>query len=146
MLLKSIYKSTNNPPNGNCRLLASSSINNTKKNLKYSGENSNVKENTFMGNKKRFDSFNKIDSSKLTLTQNRNSHYDSKDIHTQSPLLDNGIINSANLQINNSESDSFSNDENSKSTLFTYSIDESNLKPTISLNKPNPMNTAIYYC
>lgn len=146
LLLKSIHKRTSKQSNGNCRLLASSFVTNSNKNknLNYSAENASNMENNFLSQKNKFNSFNRIESNNLNISQNRNSHYFTRDI--QSPLLKNDYKVNAHQQINNSESESFSNDENSKSTLFTCSIDDSNLKSSLILNKQNPMSTAIYYC
>jgi hypothetical protein len=153
LLLKSIHRSTSrSTSNGNCRLIASSSINKPKNNFTYLNENQIILEREFISQSKKFGNFNEVDFdvgkvNKIIPPQNRNSHYNRETSDAYSPLILNsneGITNK-NIQINNSESDSFTNDENSKSTLlFPCSIDESNAKQSLCLNKQNPIS--IYYC
>ena len=94
-------------------------------------------------NNRKLENFNRKPNRNSTIVQKRSSHHDIDIREFRSPLLLN--TNAGNLnQMHSDISDSFTNDENSKSTLFTNSIDEANAKLPTSLNKHNPMS--IYYC
>ena len=149
LLIKSIHKIPNETSSGRCTLLASSALDEPKQQpFKYE-----ISDRQAVHSHKKYEQFSRNPSEKGT---SAHIHPNGKHVHSavndyhhvHSPLLANntGSVKGKQLITNSSDiSDSF-NDDNSKSTLFTCSIDESNTnsKLPMSLNKQNPIS--IYYC